>query len=117
MGDEFKDKRSKPRTILDRYYSVEFSLSGVEFQYQFKIWNISDQGICVVVKEGSEILNHLKVGDVLEMKYYSTDTQGSTEELRTEIRHITKDEQGRFKGHYLVGLSILEGEETDQEGS
>jgi hypothetical protein len=117
MGDESQDKRSKPRTILDRYYSVEFSLSEVEFLYQFKIWNISQQGICVVVKEGSEILNHLKVGDILEMKYYPTDKQGSTEALRTEIRHITKDEQGRFKGHYLVGLSILERDETDQEGS
>ena len=114
MGDEFKNKRSEPRTILDRYYSVEFSLSGVEFLYQFKIWNLSQKGICVVVKEGSEILNHLKVGDVLDMKYYSTESSGATKQLKTEIRHITQDEEGRFKGHYLVGLSILEGDETEQ---
>jgi hypothetical protein len=27
--------------------------------------------------------------------------------LDTKIEYITKDEHGRFKGHYLVGLKIL----------
>ncbi len=28
---------------------------------------------------------------------------------KTEVRHITRNDQGRLKGHYLVGLEILEG--------
>jgi len=59
------------------------------------------------VKEDSDLLNHVKVGDVVNLKYYPTDSSQPGELLETEIKHITKDEQERFKGVYLVGLSIL----------
>lgn len=32
----------------------------------------------------------------------------------TTIRHITKSEDGRFRGHYLVGLEILAGESKNE---
>lgn len=107
MANQINEKRSEPRSIIDRYYSVEFSIHGCPFTYQFKTWNISRKGICVLVKEDSELLNYLKVGDILNLKYYTTDTSKPIEFLKTEIRHITKDEAGRFKGLFLVGLSIL----------
>jgi hypothetical protein len=34
--------------------------------------------------------------------------------LKTEIKHITKDDEGRFRGLYLVGLSILEGQNPNK---
>ena len=108
------EKRSEPRCIIDRYYSVEFWLSGCSFVYQFRIWNISSKGICVLVKEDSDLLNHVKVGDILNLKYYTTDSSKPIEFLKTEIKHITKDEQGRFKGVYLVGLSILGNQDSNQ---
>jgi hypothetical protein len=108
------ERRSEPRSMIDRYYSVEFSLSGCSFVYQFKIWNISSKGICVLVKEGSDLLDHVKVGDILNLKYYTTDSSKPIEFLKTEIKHITKDEQGRFKGVYLVGLAILENQDSTQ---
>lgn len=108
MKESFQERRSEVRSIIDRYYSVEFSISECAYVYQFKIWDISPKGICVLVKEDSDLLNHLQVGDVLRLKYYTADASKSIEHLKTEIRHITRDEQGRFKGLYLVGLSILE---------
>jgi len=111
MAKKINEKRSEPRNIIDRYYSVEFSIRNCPFTYQFKIWNISRKGICVLVKEDSELLNYLKIGDILNLKYYTTDTSKPIEFLKTEIRHITKDESGHFKGLFLVGLSIL-GKET-----
>ena len=108
------ERRSEPRSIIDQYYSVEFSLSGCSFVYQFKIWNISLKGICVLVKEDSDLLNHVKVGDILNLKYYTTDSSKPIEFLNTEIKHITKDEQGRFKGIHLVGLAILEKQDSSQ---
>jgi len=111
MANKINEKRSEPRSIIDQYYSVEFSIRNCPFTYQFKIWNISSKGICVLVKEDSELLNYLKVGDILNLKYYTTDTSRPIEFLKTEIRHITKDESGHFKGLFLVGLSIL-GDET-----
>ena len=114
MAKDYKEKRSEPRSIIDQYYSVEFAISGCAFVYQFKIWDLSSRGMCVLVKEGSDLLNHIKIGDILNLKYYTTDSSKPIEYLKTKIRHITKDEEGRFKGLYLVGLSILESEKPDQ---
>jgi len=101
------DKRSEPRTIADRYSSVEFSLSNSAPDYQFKIWGTSPTGMNILVKEDSMVLEHLKVGDILDMKYNPPDPTEPAEFLKTEIKHITKDEQGRFKGNYMIGLSIF----------
>ena len=103
------DKRSEQRRPPDKYYSVQFSLKNLASIYQFKIWDVSSNGLCIlVVNEDSNVLNYMEVGDVIDMKYYVSDKLGTTEDLRTEIRHITKHEEGRFKGHYCVGLLILE---------
>jgi len=114
MTENFIEKRSESRSIIDRYHSVEFSIRHSAYAYQFKIWDMSPKGICVLVKEDSDLLNHLKVGDILSLKYYSTDSSKPTEYLKTEIRHITKDDTGRFKEVYSVGLSTLEDQEHNQ---
>ena len=117
MATNLKERRSEPRGIIDRYYSVEFSLRDCSFVYQFKIWNISTKGICVLVKEDSELMKHVKVADVVNLRYYPADSSQPGELLETEIKHITKDEQGRFKGVYLVGLAILDDQDSTQRVS
>ncbi len=114
MTDNPSKRRSERASITDQYYSLEFSIKKSVFVYQFKIWDISPKGICVLVKEDSGLLNQLKVGDILDLKYYRTDPLKSAEYLKTEITYITKDDTGRFKGVYLVGLSILENQDSEQ---
>ena len=106
-NDRRPERRSETRSASERYYSVEFTVKDLASAYQFKIWNISSQGMCILIKDDSKILPYIKVGDVITMKYYLTESIGTTEDVKTEIKHITKDEQGRYKGHYLVGLAIL----------
>ena len=65
-----------------------------------------------MVREDSDLLNHIKVGDIFDLKYYKTDSSQFAR-LKTEIRHITKDDTGRFSGLYLVGLSILEDQDSE----
>ena len=101
------EKRSEPRKILDQYHSVEFSISNLDPVYQFKIRDVSPSGMGVLVKENSAVLKRLEVGDVLDMKYNPMISSDSPEYLRTEIRHITKLDYGRYEGHYLIGLLIL----------
>lgn len=101
------DRRSSPRVRVDHYTVVEFSVGELAHLYQFKIRDLSESGIGVLVKEGSEVLKHLRVGDILNMTYYRGDEMGQPEHLETEIKHITKDDQGKFKSNYVVGLSIL----------
>ena len=103
----FVERRSEPREVPDQFYSVEFCLDGLGIAYQFKIWNVASRSMCVLVKEDSEILSRLKVGEILNMKYYGHDRVCPTTCLETAIRHITRDDNGRFKGHYLVGLEII----------
>lgn len=112
MADR-KERRAEPRIEIDKYYSVELSVPGTEFVYQFKIWNLSEHGLCVVVKNDSDVLKHLEVGNVLEMEYCPVDMASPKVSLKTEIKHITKQEEGRFSGHTLVGLLILEKEASD----
>jgi len=64
----------------------------------------------VLIKEGSSILGCLRVGDILDVRYHCTDTGSEPENLNTEITYILKTDSGKFKGHYLVGLEIIQNE-------
>jgi len=92
----------------DDYYSAEFVVDGLAVSYQFKIWEKTPKAVSVVVKENSDLLQLLKVGDTLNVKYYSIQSAYPSEWQRTAVRHITWNNQGRLKGHYLVGLEIIE---------
>lgn len=89
------------------YYSVEFSVNGPKLLYQSKLWSSSTQAMFALVKENSDILNWIQAGDVLVMKYYSEDEVCPVKTFNTKIQYITRDENGRFKGHYLIGLTIM----------
>lgn len=106
LSEETPERRSEIRAVDERYYSVQFTTQGLASFYQFKLWNISPKGMCILVKEGSNVLEHIKVGDSIEMTYFLTDSQGAHENMNTQIKHITKNDKGRFQGHYLVGLAI-----------
>ena len=114
-NSENLERRSEPRTRIDQYHSVEFSVDGLDIAYQFKIWNIASSSMCLLIKENSDILTRLNVGDTLNMRYYSDDSSLPHGDLATKIRHITKNDEGRLKGHCLVGLEILEDMEQNNE--
>ena len=91
--DELAGRRSEPRSITDQYHCVEFQINTIGSYYQFKIWDLSAKGMCILVKEDSAVMSHIHVGDIIEMKYYPTQSSGAIEVIRTEIRHITKGEE------------------------
>ncbi|MFH1351641.1 MAG: hypothetical protein ABII26_12020 [Pseudomonadota bacterium] len=98
-----------PRKAPDPYSSVEISVDGITFAYHFKLWNIPPMPMCLLVKEDSKILSRLKVGDVLNTKFYSDGYRFPRDCRETTIQTITKNDQGPFRGHYFVGLEVLEG--------
>lgn len=104
-----KKQRSGHRQSAVQYHSVEFFIEELSLPYQFRIWEMASGSIRVLVRGDSGVLPFLKVGDTLAMKYYSTDSIYPSENIRTTIRQITKKNRGRLKGHYLVGLEMLEG--------
>jgi len=111
-GSRDGEKRSEARKqTTGEYYSVEFMLEDIGRVYQFKIWNLSSKGMCILVKDDSKVLGHLKVGEVVKMKYYHDEQPQPVEHLETKVKHITKQDSGRFKGHHMIGLSIHKGNE------
>lgn len=112
-----EEKRSEVRKVLDRYYSVEFKLKETGSLYHFKLRDLSSKSLGILVNEGSAVLEHLTVNDILKMKYYPPEASSSAEFLTTKIIHITKKERGSFKGHFLIGLLILDKQVLDNNNS
>jgi len=114
-GQETREQRSEERTILNHYRSVEFSLKKADPVLQFRVRDVSPSGMGILVNDRSEALKHLKVGQVLNMTYNPEEPDDSPINMQTEIRHITPMEEGRFKGHTLVGLLIKSGSSMKPE--
>ncbi len=73
-----QDKTPSPAENRE-FESVEVSFDGIECSHQFRIWNGEPCPMFVLVKHSS-----------------------------TKIQQIIKEEQGRFRGHYVVGLALAE---------
>ncbi len=101
------ERRTETRSSPTDLHSVELSLSQVQATYQFPLWNLSTQGLCFLVRVGSPVLEHLREGAALDMKFYSGGP-APPRVLRTRIRHLSPSAEGRFRNHTLVGVSILE---------
>jgi hypothetical protein len=52
-------------------------------------------------------MEHLHVGDILDMQFYPSNKSDPIENSKVEIIHISRDDDGRFRGHFLVGLNKL----------
>ena len=102
------DEQRKEERINAEVSSVEFCVNTFALAYQFKIIETSPSGMSILIKEGSAILNHLAEGMVLEMKYYPESEAEAPKILKTKIIHITKSDSPRLRGHYQVGIQLLE---------
>ncbi len=105
---KFAEHRIEKRKLIDRYYSVQFSLTQKVPIYQFKLKDISPDGLCFIVKEKSKILEKIKANDIINMTFCAADAPKDTTCFKTKIIHITPDKSGKYKNHYLVGFSIIE---------
>ena len=110
FDDSQQDRRPESRILLNRYYSVEFRLQETGNVYQFKLRDMSSKGLGILVNKKSAVLEHLRVGDTLDMHYIPPESAGTSESLKTKIAHITEKDDEPFKGHFVIGLSITERE-------
>jgi len=101
-----KEKRSIPRDKAKDCYRAEIRLAGVPV-HEVKLIDLSSIGGCILVKEDSILLSNLTEEQTLQVKYYLDDRTKPSYAFAAQIRHITKVKEGRFKGQYSVGLSIL----------
>lgn len=98
--------RNEAKTILDEFYSVQFFLSDKEILYQFKLRNISSNGLCILVKKDSPVFTELQVGDILDMEYSKPESLGDSELFKTQI--TSKNSHDCYTGHSIVELTIID---------
>lgn len=99
--------KTQTSSLLSEFYSVEFPLEHIQPLYQFKLWRSDQNTFFLLAKESSDLISRLKVGRIVPMKYYSEDAMRATEVHNTQITEIVKETQGRFSGHYRIGLNIV----------
>mgnify|MGYP000193385422 FL=1 len=109
--DRSTEKRSESRGAPKGFHGASIKLVGVPL-YQFKLRDTSENGASILVKEDSFMLNYLEVGQILNISFSSELESDHNGDFETEIVHITKMEEGRYNGHYLVGVRILNKKNT-----
>ena len=103
---DFAEYRSKAKTILDEFYSVQFFLNGKGIFYQFKLRNTSSNRPCILVKKDSPVFTELQVGDILDMKYNNPESLDASRLFKTRITSINSHDC--YTGHSIVELSIID---------
>ena len=82
--------------LLLGFQSIQ-ALMGVEI-----VWKeITLEGLM-----NSAVLEKLNVGDVFDVKLYQGGDPRTAKSGSAQVRHITRQSEGRYQGHYLVGLSV-----------
>ena len=99
--------RTNYRVGTNLFFSVEINPSGSIPIYKFRLRKSSSNEAYILVKEGSAILTYLKSGQEINAKYSTQEQTDSDALIKTKINYITKEIQGRFKGHHMVGLSPI----------
>ena len=95
--------------ITKKFHSVEIKPLKSLPIYQFKLYqNSLRNGASVHVRPDSDVLNHLKPGEEHEMKYYPKDSKYQIAWLKTQILNIIEEQQGPFKGHFQISLTIVD---------
>lgn len=108
--NDLAECRSKTKTILNGYYSVQFFLSGKVPSYLFKLRNNSSSKPYILVKQGSSVFKELNVGDILDMEYNQAESLDTGKLLQTQI--TSKNSHDRYTGYSIVELSIIDNQDV-----
>ena len=106
-ADKAIERRSEKRRHVGRYFNVSFVSGGPNGIHRLKIMNRSSNSLGLAVKDGSEILSAIRVGDTLGILYNPIRISSYCVYLKTVVRHITKKLQGPLDGHCIIGLETL----------
>ena len=101
-----EERRSENRQVAKDCYTAEIRLVGVPV-HEVKLKDLSSKGASILFQDNSSLFNHMQIGQDLSVKYFLEDRSKPSEMLQVKVKHITEVKEGRFKGYYSAGLSIL----------
>lgn len=101
------DRRFEQRVNRVSNHRAEFKFTGVPV-YQLKVRDLTSKGAGIIAKTDSNFLRLIQVGQEMEVKLIGfAGAEGPCGRYRSKIEHISELKDGRFRGHMVVGLSIL----------
>ena len=101
------ERRATARSTRLRNHRIEIKFVG-EPVYQFKVRDVSPKGAGILVKDDSAFLTMIEVGRILEVNFISPRGSEPAGFFKAEIKHISHLKKSRYKGHLVIGISILE---------
>ena len=102
-----QEKRRESRSTKLKDYRVEIKFVG-EPIYQFRVTDVSTKGASLLINDNSALLKMIEVGQIVDVNFISPQGLNPSGMYKVEIRRITKMDKGRYSGHRLVGILILE---------
>ena len=101
-----EERRSEIRQAVKDSYRAELRIVGGPI-YEVRLKDLSSEGACILFNDNSSLINHLQIGQTLMIKYFFEDRSKPSETFQAEVKYITVVKEGRFKGHFSVGLLIF----------
>ena len=113
MRDNFQDNLKKESRSEIRYpasdgASISFKPPGSQWEYHIKLRDFSASGRGLLVKEDSDLLKYIRVGDVLSVKYHEDSVPLTARPQTVKVRHISFPASGMPAKHVIVGLCFFE---------
>jgi hypothetical protein len=105
----FQEKRQKIRSVYPSDTMLEIKFPGAPL-YQLKIRDLSENGVCVVVKPDSPLLKLIELGQNLNVSLIVVgDSGGPCGKYQSIVEHISEVKEGPFHGNLIIGLSFHKG--------
>lgn len=102
------ERRRAPRYPALSEHMVEFDIPSA-LVYQLKCQDVSQRGVGVIVKPDSKFLTLVQINQQLRVKILSPAGSLPSQGIYLiRIAHITPSIEGRFKGHVVVGLELVQ---------
>lgn len=101
------ERRGEPRTTGLSNHRAELKFTAVPV-YQLKVRDLSSKGAGIVVRPDSHFLEMVQKGQELKVHLLTPgDAALPSGRYSSKIVHISELKEGRFRGHLVVGISII----------
>ncbi len=100
--------RSEMRLPVLRSASLSLKPPGSEWTYHIKLRDFSSSGLGLLVREDSDLLKYIQVGDVFSVTYHEDTSPGTVRTETVQIRHISPPATGKPENHVIVGVSFCD---------
>jgi hypothetical protein len=95
-------KRSKINSVSESCFCIEIDLGRPLPIYQFQLRSFSSNEATILVNKESSLIDHLKIGEKVKMRYWSVKAPWDGEFFDAEIKHIKKQDGDQNKGPVIV---------------